>query len=167
MTIRLTRTSSIEEVRAIIAAAAREWSLQVLEKPVANCVDLIGNPHDSVVALPDIEMVMNDEVRIRSGYDNGFVPANAALMLQQYMMEQQRRSAVHRVFGSLHVQEIHVPDVLPEDLRNQVLEFTPPVVAAFLQRPGCVSSVAARRAFERDVRRVHDKHTHLRAGNAF
>ncbi len=88
MTIRLSRASSVEEVRAIIAAAAREWSLQVLDQPIANSADLIGNPHDSIVALPDIEMVLPDEVRIRSGYDNGFAPANAALQLQRYMMEQ-------------------------------------------------------------------------------
>lgn len=88
MTIRLKRASSIEEIHTVIAAAAREWSLHVQEKPIANSADLISNPHDSVVALPDIEMVLPDEVRIRSGYDNGFAPANAALMLQQYMLKQ-------------------------------------------------------------------------------
>lgn len=88
MTIRLQRASSIEEIRSIITSAARAWTLQVLELSIANSADLIGNPHDCVVSLPDIDMVMDDEVRMRAGYDNGFAPANAALELQRYMLKQ-------------------------------------------------------------------------------
>lgn len=90
MTIRLHRAASVEEVRKIIGDAADLLGMmQLIDSPIANSADLIGNPHDSVVCLKDIEMVMDDEVRIRSGYDNGFAPSNAALNLQRYMMGQQ------------------------------------------------------------------------------
>lgn len=88
MTIRLVDASTIEEVRAIIAQAALLGGLQLVDQPIANSADLIGNPHDSVVSLQDIEMILPDEVRVRSGYDNGFAPANAALALQRYIMQQ-------------------------------------------------------------------------------
>ena len=89
MTIRLHRAASVEEVRKIIQDAAELLGMmQLIDSPIVNSADLIGNPHDSVVCLNDIEMVMDDEVRVRSGYDNGFAPSNAALALQRYMMEQ-------------------------------------------------------------------------------
>lgn len=89
MTIRLNRASSIDEVRDIIAAFAASKVVQLIEQPIVNSADLIGNYHDSVLSLQDIEMISADEVRVRSGYDNGFAPANAALELQRYMMNQE------------------------------------------------------------------------------
>ena len=87
MTIRLNEAMSIEQVRAIISEAAKLGGI-LLSNSILNSADLIGTPHDSVVCLDDIEMIGNDAVRIRSGYDNGFAPSNAALALQRYMMEQ-------------------------------------------------------------------------------
>lgn len=87
MSIRLLSARSVDEVRAIIAAAAREGTLQLLDKQLVSSAELIGNPNDSAVCLADIEAIDDDEFRVRSGYDNGYAPANAALALQRYMLE--------------------------------------------------------------------------------
>jgi|CXWL01.1.fsa_nt_gi glyceraldehyde-3-phosphate dehydrogenase type I len=88
MTIRLKKASGIDEVRSIIAAFANSNVVQLINQPIVNSADLIGNPHDAVLSTSDIEMVGDDQVRIRAGYDNGFAPANAALELQRYIMAQ-------------------------------------------------------------------------------
>lgn len=87
MTIRLNCATAVEKVRRLIANCAHTWTLDLVEKPIAHSSDLIGNPHDAVVCLADIETIDEYTFRIRSGYDNGFAPAGAALALQGYMID--------------------------------------------------------------------------------
>ncbi len=56
---------------------------------IRSSAQLIGNPHDAVIARDEITVIDGNLVRVSAGYDNAFAPARAALDAMDYIREEE------------------------------------------------------------------------------
>lgn len=84
ITFKLGKKTTEQHVRAVLEEAVREGIWQIVES-IRSSAELIGNLHDAVIARDEITVIDGNLARVRSGYDNAFAPARAALDAMQFV----------------------------------------------------------------------------------
>jgi len=81
ITFKLDREASLDRVRELLEEFEdqQKWEVLQIVDSIHSSVELIGNPHDAVVDGSKIAVIDGNIVRVRSGYDNAYGPARAAL----------------------------------------------------------------------------------------
>jgi len=92
LTVQVSRASSMEQVKAVLQAAAESAKLSpyvgYTNEPLVSS-DYIGCPKSAVIDGPSV-MVMNNQIKVLAWYDNEWAYANRVVELAQLMLEKAR-----------------------------------------------------------------------------
>ena len=86
ITFKLMKGTSTEEVRDVLENAIRDGIWEIV-KSIKSSADIIGNTHDAVVERGQTVVIDQNIVCVRSGYDNAYAPARAALDAMQFVLK--------------------------------------------------------------------------------
>lgn len=84
ITFKVERRASLSRAWEVLVTSVQPDIWQVVQT-IRSSVDLIGNPHDAVVARDTLTVIGRNLVRVRAGYDNAYAPARAALDAMAYV----------------------------------------------------------------------------------
>lgn len=92
LTVQVSRASSVEQVKAVLQAAAESAKLSpyvgYTNEPLVSS-DYIGCPKSAVIDGPSV-MVMNNQIKVLAWYDNEWAYASRVVELAQLMLEKAR-----------------------------------------------------------------------------